>query len=151
VVPAFWPPAAGTGDRAGAGAGTLALPPVNVTESPAAVSATSPAEEAVTEGTGPVAVRVRPPWAGRARGRLVVPGHTTLAPLGPSDTLTVSLVAAVTVAEPKPASPETAAGGNVMVRLTPVGWMGLPGFAVAGRLTRTATWTGRVPVGKRHR
>jgi hypothetical protein len=59
---------------------------------------TSPAEEAVTDGTAPVVVRVRPPCAGRGTGRLVVPGHTVLVPLGPSDVLTVSLVAALTVA-----------------------------------------------------
>jgi hypothetical protein len=59
---------------------------------------TSPAEEAVTGGTVPAVVRVRPPCAGRGTGRLVIPGHTTLVPLAPSDALMVSLVAALTVA-----------------------------------------------------
>src|SRR6202035_1708533 len=50
-------PGAGTapppGVVAGPGAGTAALPAVNVTERPAAVSATSPGEDAVTGGTVP--------------------------------------------------------------------------------------------------
>jgi hypothetical protein len=111
---------------------------------------TSPAEEAVTDGTVPTVVRVRPPRAGRGTGRLVAPGHTTLVPLGSSDALTVSRVAALTVAECRLARPETAAGGNAMVRLTPAGWMGLPGFAAAGRPALTVTSTGREPEGNRH-
>ena len=100
VGTAAWPLAAGVARRwLGPGAGTAALPAVNVIDRPAAVRMTSPAEEAVTDGTAPVVVRVRPPWAGRGTGRLVVPGHTMLVPLGPSDALTVSLVAALTVAE----------------------------------------------------
>jgi len=124
---------------------------VKVTERPAAVRTTSPAEEAVTDGTVPTVVRVRVPWAGRAAGRLVVPGHTTLVPLGPSDALTVSRVAALTVLESRPARLATAAGDKAMARLTPAGWMGLPGFAAAGTLARTSTCTRRGPEGKRHR
>src|SRR6516164_5758888 len=95
--PAAWPPAAGVDKLAGAGTGTAGSRPVNVTERPAAVRMTSPAAEAVTDGTGPAVFRVRPPCAGRGTGRLVVPGHTRLVPLGPSDALTVSPVAALTV------------------------------------------------------
>jgi len=60
------------------------------------------------------------PWAGRGTGRLVVPGHTTLVPLGPSDTLTVSRVV--------PAEPLRRAGvtcsistNNVLNPFTPYG------------------------------
>jgi len=95
---AAWPVAAGVGEPAGPAAGTAAGPLVNVTERPAAVRMSSPAEEAVTGGTVPAVVRVRPPCAGRGTARRVAPGHTTLVPLGPSDALTVSLVAALTVA-----------------------------------------------------
>jgi hypothetical protein len=112
---------------------------------------TCPAEGAVTGGTAPTVVRVRLPCAGRETGRFVAPGHTTLAPRGPSDALTVSLAAALTVAEGGLASPETAAVGSVMVRLTPAGWMGWPALAAAGTLALTATCTGRGPEGKRHR
>jgi hypothetical protein len=80
----------------------------------------------------------------------VVPGHTTLVPLGPSDALTASLVAALTVAEWNLANAEAAAGGNLMVRLAPVGLMGLPGSPTAGSPTLTPTCTVRAPDGKRH-
>ena len=146
-------PGAGTapppGVVAGPGAGTAALPAVNVTERPAAVSATSPGEDAVTGGTVPRAVKVRSPCAGRWTGCAVTPGHTALVPTGPSDSLTVSLVAAFTVAECRLASAETAAGGRAMVSVTPVGWMGLPTFATAGRRTVTPAVTGCCPVGNR--
>jgi hypothetical protein len=145
------PLAAGAGDRAGPGAGTVAWPAVNVIERPAAVRMTSPGEEAATDGTVPVVVRVRLPCAGPGTGRFVVPGHTTLVLLEPSDALTVSLVAALTVAECRLARPETAAGGNAMVRLTPAGWMGLPVFAAAGRTALAVTCTWCVPEGKPHR
>jgi len=112
---------------------------------------TSPAEEAVTGGTAPVVVTVRPPCAGRATGRLVLPGHTTLVPVGPSDALTVSRVAAPMVAECKPARPATAAGGSAMVRLTPPGRMGLPVLALAGKTALTVAGTWRAPAGKPHR
>jgi len=81
----------------------------------------------------------------------VVPGHTTLVPLGPSDALTSSLVTAPTVGECRLANPDAAAGGNAMDSVTPVGWMGLPAFAVAGTLAVTPTVTGCGPEGNRHR
>ncbi len=112
---------------------------------------TSPAEEAATDGTVPAVVRVRLPWAGRWAGRLVLPGHTTLVPRWPADALTVSLVTAPTVGECRLASAETAADGNAMVSVTPVGWMGLPVFAAAGTVAVTPTVTGCGPAGKWHR
>jgi hypothetical protein len=124
---------------------------VNVTDRAAAVRMTSPAAEAVTGGTAPAVVMVRLPFAGRGIGRFVIPSHTTLVPLGPSDALTASLAAALTVEVRRLARPETAAGGSVMVRLTPSGWMGLPVLAAAGTLALTATCTGCGPEGKRHR
>jgi len=145
------PLAAGAGDRAGPGAATAAWPAVNVIERLAAARMTSPAAEAVTGGTDPAVIKVRLPCAARGTARFVTPGHTTLVPLGPSDALTVSLVAALTAAECRLARPEAAAGGNAMVRLTPAGWMGLPVFAPAGRTAPTVTGTWRVPGGKPHR
>jgi hypothetical protein len=124
---------------------------LNVTDRLAAVSVMSPAAEAVTGGTAPVVVRVTLPCADRGTERFVTPGHTTLVPLGPSDALTVSLVAALTAVECRLARPEAAAGGNAMVRLTPAGWMGLPVVAAAGRTALTVTCTWRVPEGKPHR
>jgi hypothetical protein len=123
---------------------------VNETERLAAVSATFPGEDAATVGTVPVVIRVKPRWAGRTTGCLVVPGHTRLTPRGPSDALTLSLVAAFTVAECRLASAETAAGGRAIVSVTPVGWMGLPTFATAGRCAVTPAVTGCCPVGNRH-
>ncbi len=114
------------------------------------MSATCPGEDAVTGGTLPAVVRVRPPCAGRRTGRVVTPGHTTLVPTEPSDALTVSRVAALTVAECRLASAATAAGGRAMVSVTPAGWMGLPTFARAGRLAVIPTVTGCDPAGKRH-
>jgi len=144
-------PAAGAAGRAGAGAGAAAWLPVTETERPAAVRSTSPGEDAVTDGTVPAVVRLSPPWAGRWTGSLVIPGHTTLVPLGPSDALTASLVTALTAGECRLASADAAAGGNAMVSVTPVGWMGLPVFAVAGTLAVTPTVTGYGPEGNRHR
>jgi hypothetical protein len=123
---------------------------VNETERPAAVSATSPGEDAVTDGTVPAAVKVRAPCAGRWTGCAVTPGHTARVPTEPSDSLTVSLVAALTVAECRLASGETAAGDRAMVSVTPVGWMGLPTFATAGRRAVTPTVTGCCAAGNRH-
>ena len=114
------------------------------------MSATAPGEDAVTDGTVPAAVKVRAPCAGRWTGWAVTPGHTALMPTEPSDSLTVSLVAALTVAECRLASAETAAGGRAMVSVTPVGWMGLPTFATAGKRRRHANVTGCGPAGKRH-
>src|SRR5262249_62358976 len=113
-------------------------PAVNAIESPAAVRMTSPAGETVTGGTVPAVVSVRPPWDGRGTGRLVLPAHTTLVPLGPSDALTVNRVCALTAAGGRPPPAGTAAGGNAMVRLTAGGWVGLPGFVPAGRTARPA-------------
>jgi hypothetical protein len=149
----FAVPAAGAVGRAGPGAGAAplaALPAVNETERPAAVSATSPGEDAVTDGTVPAAVKVRPPCAGRWTGCAVSPGHTALVPTGPSDSLTASLVAAFTVAECRLASAETATGGRAIVSVTTVDWIGLPTFATAGRCAVTPTVTGCCPVGNRH-
>jgi hypothetical protein len=127
------------------------LPAVNETESPAALRSTSPGEDAVTGGTVPVVVTLSPPWAGRWTGSLVVPGHTTLIPLGPSDALTASLVTAPTVGECRVASAAAAAGGSAMVSVTPVGRMRLPVFAVAGTLAVIPTATEYTPAGKWHR
>ena len=84
-----------------------------------------------------------PRWSGSGRrapaggpGARWPPATRRWCRLGPSDALTVSLVAALTVAECRLASAATAAGGRAMVSVTPVGWMGLPTFATAGRRAR---------------
>ena len=117
------PLAGGAGDvvLAGPGAGVAAFPVANVIDRPVAARATSPGDMAVTDGTVPVVIRAKPRWAGRGTGCLVAPGHTRLTPRGPSDALTVSPVAALTVEAFRLASLAAAAGGKVMARLTPVG------------------------------